>query len=51
MTRITLIGALGLWVAAAGVATARDEEDVAMERRVRQLCSDAYASGPALGGV
>ena len=52
MTRIILIGALGLWVAAAGVATAqdakdrRDTEDVAMERKVRRLALDigkAYA--------
>ncbi len=46
MTRIILIGALALWVAAAGVATARDAEDVAMERKVRHLSLDigkAYA--------
>jgi hypothetical protein len=52
LTRIILIGALGLWVAATGVATAqdakdrRDPEDSAMERRVRHLGLDigrAYA--------
>ena len=46
MTRIIIVGLLGLWVAAAGVAMARDAEEVAMERRVRHLGLDigrAYA--------
>ena len=41
-----IVGLLGLWVAAAGVAAARDAEEVAMERRVRHLGLDigrAYA--------
>ena len=46
MTRIIIVGALALWIAAAGVAAARDAEEVAMERRVRHLGLDigrAYA--------
>ena len=47
MIRIISAGVLGLWMAAAGVATAaQDAETVAMERRVRNLArsiGEAYA--------
>jgi hypothetical protein len=41
-----LIGAVGIWVAAAGVAMAQSVENTAMDRKVRQLGLDigkAYA--------
>lgn len=46
MIRIISVGAIGLLVATAGLATARDADDVAMERKVRSLAlriGEAYA--------
>ncbi len=46
MIRNISIAALGLWVAAAGVAPAQDMDDKAMERRVRHMSvaiGNAYA--------